>query len=209
MEDYVHILDFLPDGRPDAPPSRREPTLLGVGETQFTLFELVPKQGVSFTIGDRCYVGKDVDQRSIVQKIRGRVKYEELTPSAHGELPYVIEDIIKADEARFVKFFNDAPAISMRFHALELLPGIGKKSVEHIVEERRKQKFESLKDIEERAHIQHPEKVVIQRIIKELSDDTEKYHIFARPPQKDEDRRRGGPHHGGRGGHGGPPRGRY
>lgn len=204
MEDYVHILDFLPKGRMDAPPSRREPTLLGVGETQFTLFELVPKQGASFTIGDRAYVGKDVEQRELVQKIRGRVTYEELTPSAHGELPFVIEDIISKDPQRFVKFFNEAPAISVRYHALELLPGVGKKSVQHIVEERRKQPFEDFKDIEERAHIPHPEKVVIQRIVKEMSDETEKYHIFVRPPAK-EDRGYGG--RGTHAGHGG--RGRY
>ncbi len=189
MEDYVYILDYLPQGRPDAPPSRREPTLLGVGDQQFTLFELAPRAGVSFTIGDRCYVGKDVDKRTIVQKIRGRVTYPELTPSAHGELPYVIEDIMKADEARFVKFFNDAPPISVRFHALELLPGIGKKSVEHIVQERKNGPFASFKDLEERAHVQHPEKVVVQRILKEIEDPTEKYHIFVRPPQKEDDRR--------------------
>lgn len=204
MEDYVHILDFLPKGRPDAPPSRREPTLLGVGETQFTLFELVPKHGASFTIGDRAYVGKDVDQRTLVQKIRGRIKYEELTPSAHGELPYVIEDIIKADPERFVKFFNEAPAISVRYHALELLPGVGKKSVQHIVEERRKKPFENFEDLIERAGIAHPEKVIIQRILKELSDETEKYHIFVRPPAKEERYGAGGYATGGYGG----PRGR-
>lgn len=189
MEDQVYILDFLPNGKPDAPPTRREPTLLGVGEQQFTLFELVPKQGVSFTIGDRCYVGKDVEKRDIVQKIRSRITYQDLTPAAHGELPYVLEDVLKDGEERFVKFFNDAPAISVRFHALELLPGVGKKSVEHIVAERRKQPFESLQDLEERAHLQHPEKIIVQRILKELQDPNEKYRIFTRPPQTERDAR--------------------
>lgn len=188
MEDYVYILDYLPQGRPDAPPSRREPTLLGVGEQQFTLFELVPRAGASFTIGDKAYIGKDVEQRTLVQKIRGRATYQDLTPSAHGELPYVIEDIVRADEPRFVKFFNDAPPISVRYHSLELLPGIGKKSVEHILTERKKGPFQSLKDLEERAHIAHPERVVRDRILRELQDPTEKYHIFVRPPQKEEDR---------------------
>ena len=189
MEDYVHILDYLPNGRPDAPPARRGPTLVGVGESKFTLFELVPKSGVSFTIGDRAYVGKDADQRNMVQKIRGRITYQDLTPSAHGELPYVIEDIIKADETRFVEFFNTAPPISVRFHALELLPGIGKKSVEHIMAERKNGNFESLKDIEERAHIQHPAQVITKRILHELEDPTEKYHIYVRPPQQERDDR--------------------
>jgi putative nucleotide binding protein len=190
VEDYVYILDFLPNGRPDAPPARREPTLLGVGEEQFTLFELVPKQGVSFTIGDRCYVGKDAEQRDIVQKIRARITYQELTASAHGELPFVLEDIVRQHPERFVRFFNEAPPISVRFHALELLPGVGKKSVEHIMDERRKGTFQTFAEIEERAHIQHPEKLVVQRIVKELTDPSEKYRIFTRPPQMDRDDRR-------------------
>ncbi len=190
MEDYVHILDYLPNGRPDAPPSRRGPTLMGVGEDKFTLFELVPQQGASFTIGDRAYVGKDVEKRTLVSKIRGRINYSDLTPSAHGELPYVIEDIIKSDEARFVRFFNEAPPISVRFHALELLPGIGKKSVEHIMAERKVGPFESLKDVEDRAHIMHPDQVIIKRIIHELEDPTEKYHIYVRPPAQERDDRR-------------------
>ncbi|MGB0651619.1 MAG: DUF655 domain-containing protein [Thermoplasmatota archaeon] len=194
MEDYVHILDFLPNGRPDAPPNRREPTIFAVGEDKFTLFELVPKAGASFALGDRAYVGKDVAERDLVQKIRGRVTYEDLTPAAHGELEYVIEDIVKADESRFVRYFNDLGAISIRLHALELLPGVGKKSVEHIVEERRKKPFESLADIEERAHVPHPEKIIVKRVIEELSDLSQKYHLFTRPPAKEND------FHGGRGG---------
>jgi putative nucleotide binding protein len=187
MEDYVHILDYLPQGRPDSPPSRREPTLLGMGEAQFTLFELVPKPGASFTIGDRAYVGKDVEQRSLVQKIRGRVAYHELTPAAHGELPYVIEDIVKNDPARFLKFFNEAPAISVRYHALELLPGVGKKTVEHLVTERKAKPFESFEDLEARGKVANPLKVVIGRILHELQDPTEKYHIFVRPPAKEDE----------------------
>jgi putative nucleotide binding protein len=190
MEDYVHILDYLPHGRPDSPPSCREPTLLGLGESQFTLFELVPKPGASFTIGDRAYIGRDVESRSLVQKIRGRVNYHELTPAAHGELPYVIEDIVKTDPARFLKFFNEAPAISVRYHALELLPGIGKKSVEHLVHERKKP-FESFEDLEARGKVASPMKVVIGRILHELQDPTEKYHIFVRPPAKEEEAWRG------------------
>lgn len=198
MEDYVHILDYLPQGRPDAPPARREPTLLGLGEQQFTLFELVPKPGASFTIGDRAYVGKDVEARSLIQKIRGRVTYQELTPSAHGELPYVIEDLVKSDPKRFLQFFNTAPAISVRYHALELLPGVGKKTVEHLVAERKAKPFETLEDLETRGKVAHPLKVILGRILHEMQDPTEKYHIFVRPPAKDQDE-----YGGGRGGYGG------
>ncbi len=187
MEDYVYILDYLPQGRSDSPPSRREPTLLGIGAEQFTLFELVPKTGASFTIGDKAYIGKDVEQRGLVQKIRGRIGYHELTPAAHGELPFVIEDIVKSNPARFLKFFNDAPSISVRYHALELLPGIGKKTVEHLVGERKAKAFESFEDLEARGKVAHPLKVVIGRILHELQDATEKYHIFVRPPAREDE----------------------
>lgn len=193
MEDYVYILDFLPNGRPDAPPARREPTLMGVGEQQFTLFDLAPKSGVSFTVGDRAYVGKDAEQRSIVQKIRSRIKYEDLTPSAHGELPYIIDDIIANDPERFLKFFDTAPPISVRFHSLELLPGVGKKSVEAIVQQQKAGKFTSFEDLAERAHMQHPEHVVRDRILKELTDPSEKYRIFTRPPQQEREHYGRGP----------------
>lgn len=188
MEDHVYILDFLPNGRPDAPPARREPTLLGVGHAQFTLFELVPKSGVSFTVGDKCYVGKDAEQRDIVQKIRQRVTYADLTPSAHGELPYIIDEVIEAEPERFLKFFDTAPPISVRFHSLELLPGVGKKSVEHIVSEQKKGPFTSFEDLEERAQLPHPKQLVRDRILKELQDESEKYRIFTRPPQAERDR---------------------
>ena len=36
------------------------------------------------------------------------------------------------------EFFNNAPAISTRFHVLELLPGLGKKLMHEILDERRK-----------------------------------------------------------------------
>jgi len=39
----------------------------------------------------------------------------------------------------FIQFFNNAPAISTRFHVLELLPGLGKKMMHDILTERRKQ----------------------------------------------------------------------
>lgn len=183
MEDYVFILDFLPQGRADLPQHRREPVAYGIGETQFTLLELIPKPGVNLLPGDRVYIGKDLDKRDKVEKVKGRVNYEDLASGAHGELPYVLAQIIKENEERFVKFYNEAPAISTRFHALELLPGLGKKTMTTLVEERRKKPFESFEDIRERVPaVHHPEKLVANRIELELTDPKQKYHIFARPP---------------------------
>lgn len=204
MEDYVYIIDYLPEGRADLPPHRREPVAYGLGETQFTLLELIPKNGASLLVGDRVYIGKDLALRDQVEKVKGRVNYEELSSSAHGELPYVLTDVVKQNETRFVKFYNEAPAISTRFHALELLPGLGKKTMTALIEQRRKQPFASFEDIHERVpSVHHPEKLVANRIELELTDPKQKYHIFARPPMTED------AHHGhGHGhGHGGGGRG--
>jgi len=52
LEDYVYVLDYLAKGRGDLPPHKRHPLVYGIGENQFTLLELVPKDSVTFTIGE-------------------------------------------------------------------------------------------------------------------------------------------------------------
>jgi len=183
VEEYVYILDFLPKGRGDVPPHRRYPVVYGIGENQFTLLELVPKNNATLAIGDRIYVGKDARKREQIKKIKGRVLYSDLTSTAHGEMPYVIEDIVKNREEHFIKFFNNAPAISTRFHVLELLPGLGKKLMLEILEERRKQPFSSFSEMTERiSFLRAPDKLVSKRIELELTDPDQKYRLFTRPP---------------------------
>ncbi|PKK85986.1 MAG: DUF655 domain-containing protein [Thermoplasmata archaeon HGW-Thermoplasmata-1] len=186
MEDYVYILDYLPQGKPDLSRRRQEPVAYGLGEDQFALLELIPKPDVPLTIGERVYVGKDPVRRTKVSKIRGRVNYEELTSTAHVELPYIILDIVKANDSRFVRFYNEAPAISTRFHALELLPGLGKKTMLAIVDEQKKSLFASFADLEARVDALHsPEKLIAKRIELELAEPNQKYHLFTRPARQD------------------------
>ena len=183
MEDYVYILDYLAKGRGDLPPHKRQPVVYGIGETQFTLLELVPRKSDPFNIGERIYVGKDANKREKISKIKGRINYEDLTSTAHGEMPYVLLDIVHDHEARFVKFFNEAPAISTRFHVLELLPGLGKKMMHEILEERRKKPFDSFKGMCDRINfLRAPDKLISKRIELELTDPDQKYRIFTRPP---------------------------
>lgn len=182
MEEYVYVLDYLPEGRVDAS-HHRYPVVYGVGENQFTILELVPKNNVTLSIGDRIYVGKNPKKREKIKKIKGRFRFEDLTATAHGELPYVLFDIVKRKEPYFVQFFNNAPAISTRFHVLELLPGLGKKMMHDILAERRKQKFSSFKDMVDRIDfLRDPAKLVAKRIELELTDPNQKYRLFTRPP---------------------------
>lgn len=179
MEDYARILDYMPQGLPDDRKFKREPIAYALGEQQFKLFELVPKPDVPLAVGDKVYIGKELDLRQEILHVKRRIGYPELTNAAQSELPFVIMDVIKANEERFVRFFNESQAITTRFHMLELLPGLGKKTMWSIIEERKKGPFKSLKDVEARVPMAHQlDKLLSKRIEEELSNPTEKYHLF-------------------------------
>jgi len=197
MEDFVYILDHLPKGRPDDP-RRRDPVAYGLGEKNFVLLEIVPKPNVTLLVGDRVGVLKE-DPASPIDHVRGRVRYEEMTHAAQSELPFVIEQAVKAQEERFIKFFNDAGPISTRMHMLELLPGLGKKLMWAILEEKKKGNFVGFRDMDTRVKALHaPEKLISNRILGEIQNPGEKYHLFALPPASEFDERgpRGAPRYG-------------
>ncbi len=182
MEDYAHILDYLPQGRHDAKKMfRREPVCYAIGENEFKIFELNPKDNVQLVIGERVYIGKEVDQREKIAHVRARIDFHDLTTTAQAELPYIIAEIVNKRESEFLDFFNRAQPVSMRFHMLELLPGLGKKTMEMVVAERKKGDYESLAQIKERVPTIHaPEKLIASRVVLELKDENQKYHLFVK-----------------------------
>ena len=152
-EEYAYILDFLPHGRPGVHVSGRAGYRAGalvqlVGEEFFTLLEALVKEGVSLKPHDRVFVGKEA--RDEITYIIGRIGYEELTTAAKTELPAVINRIVLNREEWFVQFFNTARAITPRMHALELIPGIGKKYMWQVINVRERKPFESFDDLQKR-----------------------------------------------------------
>ena len=181
MEEYAYVLDYLPRGRPDNPRSK-DPVAYAVGERNFVLLELVPKFDAALLVGDRVYVGKEPALKDKIDHVRGRVRFEDMTHAAQSELRPVLEQVIKTDETRFVEFFNKAGPITTRMHMLELLPGLGKKLMWAILDERKKGPFKSLDDLDQRVKALHqPVKLLAHRIEQEVTDTHEKYHLFAQP----------------------------
>jgi putative nucleotide binding protein len=178
-EEYAYVLDYLQHGRPvtDKPRHLALPTVQVLGESYFTLLEAEVRIGVQINLNERLYIGKD--RRESVNRIIGRIGYDDLTANAKAELPSVLEKLIAEQEQRFVAFFNNSQAITPRMHALELLPGVGKKSMWQIINAREKKIFANFKDITERTSIGDPAKVIAKRILDELGGE-EKYRIFSR-----------------------------
>jgi putative nucleotide binding protein len=183
MEEYAVVLDSLPYGK--STDVRREPIAQVVGEDYFTLLEITPKPGTEIAVGERIYIGKG--PRDKVDHIKSRIGYFDLTSSARADLDRALRKIIKDKESYFVSFFNKCGPINIRLHQLELLPGVGKKHMRDILDERDRKPFESLEDINKRvALLPDASKIIVDRILEEMMGKS-KYYILTRPPfQKEE-----------------------
>lgn len=173
-DDYAIVLDFLPHGKPGD--RRAEPVAQCIGDKYFNLLETVTKEDVTVKTKDRLYIGDD--KREQVKYIKGRITYSELTSYAKDSLVEIITDLVSSDEKRFVDFFNKASSLTTRMHSLELLPGIGKRHLWDIINQRKVKQFESFKDVQERvAMLPDPKKMVIRRILVEL-EGKDRHKIF-------------------------------
>ena len=178
MESFAYVLDYLPNGRQTDRGFYREPLALGLGEDELKLFEIVLKVGTSVPVGERIPLVPVEGKAPPIDHVRRRLAFDELTAAARTELDAALEKLVRAHPARFLRFFNEAPAVSRRFHLLELLPGIGKKTMLQIVEERKKAPFASFSELETRVHLKNPERLVVGRIQQELSGVPDKYRLF-------------------------------
>jgi putative nucleotide binding protein len=178
-EEEAIVLDFLPNGySSDNRPSHLKTAVAqAVGMYNLNLLELVPKKDVFLQPFDEVYVGDD--KREKIHHVAGKIPFTKLTGTARAELEPALRTIIKEREGNFVDFFNKSQPLSTRMHSLELLPGLGKKLMWEIIEERRGDPFKSLADLKQRIKTIDPEKLIIKRILKELKGE-EKYNIFVK-----------------------------
>ncbi|WP_380677515.1 DUF655 domain-containing protein [Salinigranum sp. GCM10025319] len=178
---FAVVLDVLPHGRADddRPRYEKSPLAYALGEENFRLVELRLADDADVSIGDRVVIQPSVE-RDTVEGLRD-VDYDDLSNTALSELEYVVDEILTEHEGRFVDFYNDAQPITIRLHQLNLLPGIGKKLRNNILDERKRGPFESFEDLEDRISGLHsPKDILAERIMSELRDDDLKYKAFVR-----------------------------
>lgn len=177
-EENAVVLDFLPHGYPfDNRPSHiKTPVVQAMGTKRFTLLELCPKKGVFLQPNATVYIGDG--KREEIHHILGKLQYDKITNTGLSTLEHILKEIVKGKEKDFVNFFNKAQPITIRMHQLELLPGLGKKHMNAIIEARKDEEFTSFEDLKTRVKlIPDPEKVILRRIMLEL-EGKEKHKIF-------------------------------
>lgn len=182
MEDYGIVIDYLPLGK--VTDIKREPIAYLIGNRYFTILEAIVKKGAEIKVQSKVYIGKDISQRKEIERIKGKIEYDQLPAAAKNEIKTAIKTIVKERENEFVNFINKCGPVNIRLHQLELLPGIGKKHLEEILSEREKKPFESFEDITKRIHhLINPVEMITERIIMELKGN-ERYYLFVKPPMK-------------------------
>jgi putative nucleotide binding protein len=166
-EEYAYVLDYTLRGKSSTVRGREGLIIQGIGEEHLTLLELLGVQNMNFEVGERVYIGRE--GRDKVMSVLGRLEYDDISPSAKNDLPTIVEKIVIQNEKRFVDYVNNTQPITPRIHALELIPGIGKTYMLHIINEREKKRFESFADIQSRVGLRDPAKLIVKRIVDEIA----------------------------------------
>ena len=166
-EEYAYVLDFNSRGKSSTVRSRDGIIVIALGEDRLTLLEILGVPNSTFEVGERIYIGKD--GRTKVMSVLGKMDYDGVSSSAQSELESVIENIVTANESKFVEYLNNARPLTPRIHALELIPGIGKTYMKTMLEEREKKKFESYQDLQDRVGFKEPIKHISERIMDEIT----------------------------------------
>lgn len=174
-EEHAYVLDFDLRGRSITVRGREGIIITAIGEDRLTLLEILGIPNSTFEIGEKIYIGKE--GRTKVLSVLGKIEYDRISPSAQNELDTVIEEIVTANEAKFVTYLNNAQSLTPRIHALELIPGIGKTYMKTMLEEREQKKFESYQDLQERVGFKEPIKHISERIIDEITGES-RMNIF-------------------------------
>ena len=179
-DNWAIVLDFLSHGHHAM--ERSQPVAQALGENYFSLLELIIRDGINLNPEERIYIGDD--KRDKVKYIRGRISVKDLTVAAKEELSRAVERIVASRPQPFLDFFNKSGPISTRLHQIELLPGIGKRHLWGIIDERKQKPFESFNELKKRIPLlPDPERMIIKRILDEMGD-KDKYRLFVPKVEK-------------------------
>ena len=166
-EEFAYVLAFMPRGKSAVIKGREGPMVQAIGEERLTLLELLAMENQNFEVGEKVKIGKE--GREKIVSVLGKLTYEELSPEAVSTLPSVVESIVRANEQKYVAYFNELQPLTPRLHGLELIPGIGKTFMKQIVDMRDRQPFTSFEDLQQRVGLREPSKLIGKRVVEELS----------------------------------------
>ena len=129
------------------------------------------------------YISKVAESAGLSPKLiacpRTPIRYSDLTEIAKRNLRDAVKAIITSQEKYFVEFFNRAEPINIRLHSIELLRGVGKKTLKALLDARSRKPFQSFDEVK-KVLKSDPVEMLTDKILEELSGQS-KYNLFVEP----------------------------
>ena len=105
------------------------------------------------------------------------VRHRDLSASANGELTEAIIGVISEDSERHLGFYNRANNLSLKMHAFQLLPGIGKAKALQMVQIRGIVGWSKFEEVDEACGI-NSVRLLAERYVKEMEDATQSTRLL-------------------------------
>ncbi len=172
-DEYAYVIEHLPYGLVET--KDRRPSVIILTESLSLLLASL-KKDVTVEPGKKVYIGEE--KRNEIHHIIRRITPNKLSEAGMQNLRDLVHKAVQENEKKYVGILNTLGPVNVRLHALELIPGLGKKMTQKTIAERQKKPFESYADIDDRlqlsSSISHE---IEQRILEEISE-SDKYRIF-------------------------------
>jgi putative nucleotide binding protein len=172
-DEYAYVLEYLPYGTSDS--RDRHPSAIILTES-LSLLVAALKKDVKVEAGKKVYIGEN--KRDEIHHIIERTTPDKLTESAREILKEMVHKAVQENEKKYIGIMNTLGPINVRLHALELIPGLGKKLTQRLLEERKKKPFESYAELDERLQLSSNVVREIEARIMEEIENRDKYKIF-------------------------------
>ena len=172
-DEYAYVLEYLPFGPLDS--KDRKPAAIILTDS-LGLLLVALKKDAKVESGMKVYIGEN--KREEVHHIIQRTTPDKLSGNGTNALNERISAIVRENEGIYIEIINRLGFINVRLHSLNLMPGVGKKMVQKILEERNKGPFKSYSDFDTRVGFASGiERSITERINEELRG-SDKYRIF-------------------------------
>ena len=118
---------------------------------------------------DEISVGEIIELPSEILGSFSELRLKDLSGSSQQELVSAISDSIMSDPERHLSFYNSAGPMSLKFHAFQLLPGIGNSKAIQMVQKRGQIGWSTFEEVDDACGIESV-KLLSERYLKEMED---------------------------------------
>lgn len=104
-----------------------------------------------------------------ITMILGKDRFRELPNSANMALLEVIKDILRDNPEPALEFYNRAGPVSLKFHAFQMLPGIGPRKAKQMFQSRTSMGWDTFEEVDEACTVDSLQ-LIAERLVEELED---------------------------------------